>query len=187
MSNKEELFISVDVETSGPIPGEYSLLQIGACVIENAQESISLYLKPTTQNAVAAALEVTGLDMHSLALNGVEPKEAMKKFKKWITSVVGADSIPVFVGLNASFDWSFINYYFHRYLGENPFGYSALDLKSMYLGAVGGAWAATGARQIAEHYHLSGHGDHDALHDAQYQAALFRLIRGASDRPPARR
>jgi DNA polymerase III epsilon subunit-like protein len=182
MNEKKELFISVDVETSGPIPGEYSLLQIGACLIENVQESISLYLKPITKNVVAAAIQVTGLDMHSLELGGIEPKEAMNQFQKWIANVAGAESVPVFVGLNAGFDWSFVNYYFHRYLGDNPFGYSALDLKSMYLGAVGGAWATTGARQIAEHYHLSGHGDHDALHDAQFQADLFRLIRDASDR-----
>ncbi|MFL1482375.1 3'-5' exonuclease, partial [Pseudomonas grimontii] len=26
----DELYVSVDVETSGPIPGEYSLLSIGA-------------------------------------------------------------------------------------------------------------------------------------------------------------
>lgn len=29
----DEVFISVDVETSGPILGEYSLLSIGACLV----------------------------------------------------------------------------------------------------------------------------------------------------------
>ena len=31
-----EVFISVDVETAGPIPGEYSLLTIGACDVRDA-------------------------------------------------------------------------------------------------------------------------------------------------------
>ncbi|MGB9037337.1 MAG: 3'-5' exonuclease, partial [Acinetobacter calcoaceticus] len=31
MIPKKEIFISVDVETSGPIPGIYDLLSIGAC------------------------------------------------------------------------------------------------------------------------------------------------------------
>jgi uncharacterized OsmC-like protein len=30
-----ERFYSVDVETSGPIPGDYSLLSIGACFSES--------------------------------------------------------------------------------------------------------------------------------------------------------
>jgi hypothetical protein len=32
MSIEKEIFVSVDVEASGPIPGKYSMLSIGACV-----------------------------------------------------------------------------------------------------------------------------------------------------------
>ena len=35
MTKNREVFLSVDVETAGPIPGEYSLLTIGACNIED--------------------------------------------------------------------------------------------------------------------------------------------------------
>ena len=41
----------------------------------------------------------------------------------------------VFVGFNAPFDWSFVNYYFHRFLGHNPFGFTAVDIKAYYMGA----------------------------------------------------
>ena len=34
MTNGYDLFVSVDVETAGPIPGEYSLLAIGACLVD---------------------------------------------------------------------------------------------------------------------------------------------------------
>jgi ribonuclease T len=33
MAGKKECLISVDVETSGPIPGDYSMLSLGACVV----------------------------------------------------------------------------------------------------------------------------------------------------------
>ncbi|MBV7481126.1 hypothetical protein KW839_26400 [Pseudomonas sp. PDM31] len=89
----------------------------------------------------------------------------------------GEDSIPVFVGFNAPFDWSFVNYYFHRYLGENPFGFAALDIKSMYMGATGCKWTDTRSSRIAEALNPKREGDHDALHDALYQAELFRLTR----------
>ena len=35
MTAQREIFVSVDVETAGPIPGEYSLLSIGACDVDN--------------------------------------------------------------------------------------------------------------------------------------------------------
>ena len=59
---------------------------------------------------------------------------------------------------------------------SNTFGFAALDIKSMYMGAVHSSWAQTRSSQIAAALHPTRKGDHDALHDAQYQAELFRLI-----------
>lgn len=176
MSSKREVFLSVDVETSGPIPGEFSLLTIGACDVFNPQQTFSCELKPTTRNADPKALEVTGLSLDRLERDGLEPATAMQEFGDWVLRVAGPDATPVFVGFNASFDWSFVNYYFHRYLGENPFGFAALDIKSMYMGAARSSWANTRSSQIAAALHPTLKGDHDALHDAQYQAEIFRLI-----------
>lgn len=74
--------------------------------------------------------------------------------------------------------WSFINYYFHRYIGEYPFGFSALDIKSLYMGAARITWSQIRSSQIANTLYPKLNGDHNALHDAQYQAELFRLIIG---------
>lgn len=176
MTNNREVFLSVDVETSGPIPGEFSLLTIGACDVFDSRQTFSCELKPTTRNADPKALEVTGLSLKRLERDGLEPATAMQQFKDWVLSAAGPDAAPIFVGFNAPFDWSFVNYYFHRYLGENPFGFAALDIKSMYMGAVRSSWANTRSSQIAAALHPTLKGDHDALHDAQYQAELFRLI-----------
>ncbi|MFL5729533.1 MAG: hypothetical protein ACJ75J_08630 [Cytophagaceae bacterium] len=35
---------------------------------------------------------------------------------------------------NPAFDWQWINYYFHFYLGANPFGFSARRIGDMYAG-----------------------------------------------------
>ncbi|WP_198085098.1 3'-5' exonuclease [Variovorax sp. E3] len=176
MSSNREVFLSVDVETSGPIPGEFSLLTIGACDVYDLRQTFSCELKPTTRNADPKALEVTGLSLDRLESDGLEPVTAMLEFRAWVLRVAGPDALPVFVGFNAPFDWSFVNYYFHRYLGENPFGFAALDIKSMYMGAFGSRWADTRSSQIAAALHPTLKGDHEALHDAQYQAELFRLI-----------
>ena len=34
---KKEVFISVDIEASGPIPGEYDLLSIGMCLVDQPE------------------------------------------------------------------------------------------------------------------------------------------------------
>jgi DNA polymerase III epsilon subunit-like protein len=103
----------------------------------------------------------------------------MQNFRDWIGLAVGTTGIPIFVGFNAAFDWSFVNYYFHRYIGENPFGFSALDIKSLYMGATKCPWKETKSSHIATKLNPKLAGNHDALQDAQYQAELFRLIQSA--------
>ena len=130
---KREIFVSVDVETSGPIPGEYSLLSIGACLIDNLEAGFYIQLKPTSANFIPKALEVSGLSLEMLEREGTAPEQAIQAFRDWLEVQVG-DGVPILVGLNAGFDWSFINYYFHRYLKDNPFGFAPLDIKSFYMG-----------------------------------------------------
>lgn len=176
--NVTEFYVSVDIETAGPIPAEYSMLSIGACTL-NGEVTFRCLLKPTTSNFVANALKVTGLSLESLAREGTEPATAMREFADWITAHCPKGQTPVFVGFNAPFDWSFINYYFHRYLGENPFGFSALDIKALYMGMANVAWNGTRSSKIAEALKPTLSGTHDALQDAKYQAELFRLILAA--------
>ena len=42
----------------------------------------------------------------------------------------------MFVSDNNGFDWQFINWYFHAFLGKNPFGHSSTNLGSLYKGLV---------------------------------------------------
>lgn len=174
---KREVFVSVDVEAAGPIPGEFSLLSIGACHVDEAERTFICELKPINANADAKALEVSGFSLELLAQTGLEPASAMAAFENWLSGFSGSDDTLVFVALNAPFDWSFVNYYFHRFLGRNPFGFTALDIKAYYMGATRCRWADTTSSRIASAVKPVRRGDHTALHDAQYQAELFRLIR----------
>jgi DNA polymerase III epsilon subunit-like protein len=185
VSQQEEIFISVDVETAGPIPGEYSMLSLGACVIDAPEHTFSCEIRPINHNYVLEALKVTGLSLERLEKDGQSPEDAMRCFAEWILQICGSGATPVFVGLNAPFDWSFVNYYFHRFLGENPFGFTAVDIKAYFMGLTGCSWSDTRSSAIAKLAHPELEGNHDALHDARYQAELFRLIRqfGNKQRP----
>jgi DNA polymerase III epsilon subunit-like protein len=177
MTQSAEIFVSVDVETAGPIPGEFSLLSIGACLVEDDSRTFKIELKPINHNADPKALEVTGLSLEALAERGETPEAAMTAFGAWLRGLAGEGKTLVFVGFNAPFDWSFVNYYFHRFTGQNPFGFTALDIKALYMGATGGSWADTRSSQMSKQLGPVGKGDHDPLHDATFQAELFRLIR----------
>ncbi len=176
MSKKREVFISVDVETAGPIVSEHSMLTLGACLVYRPEVSFSVMLKPISDKSVAAALDVTGLTLAQAEKDGLVPAEAMSQFASWIAANLPEEGTPVFVGLNAPFDWGFVNYYFLKYLGANPFGFTALDIKALFMGAKGCAWHDTKSSAIDKVVNPSQKGDHDALHDAKYQAELFRLV-----------
>ena len=177
MSAKAEIFVSVDVETSGPVPGEFSLLTIGACAVDNPERTFSCSLKPIGDDADPEAMAVAGLSMDELRVCGLDPAAAMASFAAWLTELSADKGKLVFVGLNAPFDWSFVNYYFHRFSGENPFGFVALDIKAFYMGATGCRWDETKSSSMAARLRPAERGTHDALEDAVYQAELFRLAR----------
>ena len=149
---------------------------IGACLIDDLTQSFYVELKPVNQAMTTEALSISGLTIEHLESNGISPAEAMLKFDEWLASVVPSTSVPVFVGFNASFDWMFVCDYFERFLGRNPFGHSAIDIKSFYLGVAGGTWAETSLRFLSPRY-LDGRPlSHNALGDAQDQAALYAAI-----------
>ena len=172
----KERFISVDVETSGPNPTRYSLLSIGACRVFHPQQTFYLEPKPVSLSFTPEALASSGFSMDELALNGVDPSEAMRRFETWLQEVLSREQRPVFVGFNAPFDWMFVTDYFHRFLGHNPFGHAAIDIKSFYMGLSGVPWSETTMQYLGQRYLDRPALIHHALRDALDQGEIFRKL-----------
>jgi DNA polymerase III epsilon subunit-like protein len=173
---EKELYISVDVETAGPNPSSYALLSIGACTVDERRRTFYVELKPGDLQSTSEAQGVHNLDMEALQDLGLPPDEAMVKFEQWVHEVTPPALTPVFVGFNAPFDWMFVADYFHRMLGRNPFGHSALDIKALFMGASSSAWSETTKRTLSPRYLDGRHLSHNALSDALDQAEIFEKI-----------
>lgn len=125
-------YIMVDVEADGPIPGDYSLVSLGAIVVEPALDR-TFYgqFRPISDQWIPEALSVSGHTREETETFG-DPAKVMQKFADWIASV--CRDRPMFISDNNGFDWQFVNWYFHHFLGQNPFGHSSTNLGSLYKG-----------------------------------------------------
>lgn len=174
-----EIYISVDIEASGSIPGEYSMLSLGACVVGDATKSFYAELKPVNDKFVPEALAVSKFDLTKLKNTGEGPAETMSRFASWIEQASG-ELRPVFVGFNACFDWSFVNWYFQKFLNKNPFGIGGIDIKAFYMGFAGVTWDQTRSSKLPAEFQASSRHTHNALDDARSQAEIFHKILAAS-------
>jgi DNA polymerase III alpha subunit (gram-positive type) len=127
-------YILVDIETDGPIPVDYSMICFGAIIVdEQLDKTFYRQLKPISEQWLPKALEISGFTRQE-TLNFDEPKIVMEHFRDWI--LAHSKKQLFFVSDNNGFDWQFINYYFHHFLGNNPFGHSSTNLGSLYKGLV---------------------------------------------------
>ena len=125
-------YFSVDVEADGPIPYRYSMGCFGAVLISDG-------LRETFYGETAPVSHLW--DDESLAVSGVtrtkhnqfaSPRDTMIRFEQWLQKT--SSGRPVFISDNPTYDWQWINYYFHQYVGRNPFGFSARRIGDLYCG-----------------------------------------------------
>ena len=122
------------------------------------------------------AMAIHGLSLESLAAHGRPPAEAMAAFEAWVLEHTPPGAQPAFMGFNAAFDWMFVCDYFHRFLGRNPFGHLALDLRSYFAARARLPWAEATFDALTAHAGPRAALSHNALDDARIQAALFRAL-----------
>jgi hypothetical protein len=162
-------YVMVDIESDGPVPGLYSMVSFGAVIVRPGLD-VTFYgrTRPITDAYLAEALAISG---HARADHEAfdDPAEVMRAFAAWLGEHGGKR--PIFIADNNGFDWSFINYYFHRFTGKNPFGYSSQNLGSLYKGVVKDAFASFKHLRTTTHTH---HPVNDAKGNAEALLALKR-------------
>lgn len=138
MAKLPELYVAVDVEADGPIPGPYSMISLGMAVTGRPDLTFYTELRPISEDFVPEALAVSGLDRDRLLREAPTAEQAMSAAARWVNDLrrIGR---PVFLAGPAVFDGMFVHWYFMRFLGKSPFNASGagLDLRSYWMGRTG--------------------------------------------------
>ncbi|MEV4492345.1 exonuclease [Micromonospora coxensis] len=178
-----ELYVAVDVEADGPIPGPYSMISLGMAVAGRPDLTFYTELKPISDDFVPAALAVSGLDRDRLLREAPTAEEAMTAAAKWVNGLrrIGR---PVFLAAPAVWDGMFVHWYFVRFTGRSPFGAtgSGVDLRSFWMGRTGVEWVATRKGIIKHELGLT---DVPHTHHAGEDAAELAQVFDAALRRPA--
>jgi hypothetical protein len=125
-------YIAVDVEADGPCPGLHSMVSFGAVIVRpGLNDTFYGEVKPVTSIWIVDALAVSGVT-RAQHEKFPEPMETMVAFKDWI--IKNSVGRPRFITDNLAFDWQWINWYFHKYCGVNPFGFSGSRIGDLYAG-----------------------------------------------------
>lgn len=97
------MFIMVDVESDGPIPGDYSMVCFGAVIIEpELKRTFYGQLKPISEKYDPEALAISGFSReHCNTFD--DPKTVMEQFKTWIET--NCPSRKMFISDNNGYDW----------------------------------------------------------------------------------
>jgi len=160
-------WIMIDIESDGPIPGDYSMISFGAIIVEEPlKTTFYAKLKPISDKWIPEALSISGFTREE-TLTFDDPKVVMKNFNEWIEQVSKGKAL--FISDNNGYDWQFINWYFHHFLKNNPFGYSSTNLGSIYKGM------QKNMSLNFKHLRKTTH-THNALDDANGNAEAFLIM-----------
>lgn len=161
-------YIMVDVETDGAIPYDYSMLSLGAVVVEKGlHRTFYAEICPISDKFVPEALAVSGFTREQ-TLAFEKPLKVMQDFVVWVLE--NAKGKPFFISDNNGFDWMFVCWYLHHFLGRNLFGHSSTNLGSLYKGMVKDTF------QNFKHLRKRAH-THNALDDALGNAEVLLYLK----------
>ena len=182
-----EVYVSIDIEADGPIPGVNSMLQLGAVAFDQQGKEIGDFRVNICPLAEAKPDPDTlkwWTEKHpdvyaALAKNAVAPASAMIEFRNWSLRM---SQKPTLVGYPVSYDFMFVHWYLHRFCDSSPFSHSARDIKTMAADLLGIPYRDATKRNMPRRWFegLPKH-THNALDDAREQGMLFFRIKKELD------
>jgi len=174
-----EVFVSVDIESDGPIPGPNSMLSFGAAAFIEPEKLVGTFSAnlELLEGAVGDPktmkwwLEEQKEAWAECRKNLESPITAMKNFISWVEKLPGK---PVLVAYPAGYDFNFMYWYMIRFAGQSPFSFSALDIKTYAMAVLKTSYRESTKKQMPKRWFSPAEKHtHVALDDAKEQGVLF--------------
>ncbi len=164
-------YIVVDVESDGEIPYQYSMVCFGAVIVEPTLCKIFYgKTKPISEIWKPESLAISGFSREQ-HLEFDDPKLVMLEFAKWIAD--NSIGRTIFISDNLAFDWQWINWYFHWFVGKNPFGFSGRRIGDLYCGMKMNCGLNSEWKRL---YRKTSH-DHNPVNDAKGNAEAMLYMK----------
>jgi len=183
----DEIYVSVDIESDGPIPGDNSMLSIGSAAYAESGLLISTFsanimpLQAAVQNPVTMDFwSKQPKAWEELQKERLAPGIVMHQYLAWLQKLsTDPDTTLVFVAYPAVFDFAYVHWYLIHFVGIDPFGFSALDLKTYAMATLNLKFSQTYKSNMPKEWLNRNHPPHVALADAIEQGEMFFAIRQA--------
>jgi hypothetical protein len=186
-----EIYFSVDVESDGPIPGPHSMLSFGAAAFTEDGTLLGTFTRnletlpgASEHPATAAWWRGQPAAWEACRRDVVPPKRAMEEFVRWVgeTCKSREPSQAVCVAAPAGYDFTFLYWYMIRFVGESPFSFSCLDVKTFVMALLRLPYRKCSKKMWPRRWFGTKRHTHIAIDDAIEQGESFvRMLNDAGD------
>ena len=173
----KEIYISVDIETNGPIPSDFSMLSFGAAAFDTDGNLLSTFsanletLPNATEDPATMAWWAMNQGAYLKTREAIQdPKIAIQDFISWVNAF---NAKPVFVAYPSGFDFTWMYWYMVHFVGRSPFSFSALDIKSYAMAVLKTEYRKSTKKNMPKHWFPEEKHTHIAVEDAIEQGRLF--------------
>lgn len=184
--SKPLIYVSLDVESNGPIPGPYSMLAFGAVAWSadgTRLASFNANLMPLPDASEdPSTMRWWGqhpAEWQAIRVDLQEPKGAMEGFVNWLLTLGGQ---VVAICQPKGYDFLWIYWYLRRFAGRCPFGWEALDVRSWIAGSHGIPYTEAIRSKLPAEWFADMRHRHVPLDDAGDIGTMWWKIQGVRKR-----
>ena len=177
MAKQPEIYVSVDMEADGPIPGPHSMLSLGAVAYDADGAELATFSAnlETLPNATAHPRMAEWWEKFPEAWAACRedprpPGEVMQEFVDWLEALPG---LPIFVAWPATWDFMWIYWYLIHFTDRRPFSEHGIDMRSYAMGMRRRSFRECAKSWLPQRWFSPQAHTHVALDDAREQGELF--------------
>lgn len=191
MNNKQEIYISVDVEADGPCPPLHSMLSFGAAafaidgsMLDTLERNLELLPNASPHHDTSEFWARFPNMYQETRKNTVSPETAMKDLLHFVNNLKSSGK-PVFMAYPARYDLRLIDTYSWMFLNQQMLGLGCIDLKSVAFTILKCDFNSASKRNMPKRW-FKGTGTHthkgidDAIEQGKLGVNMIRESRGLS-------